>query len=192
MLVARAGASGDGYLEIDVQRRPGATTPGAVERARRGRGRELLPGDRPRLARWFYTNTQSRIHVLVTHGFLRSLARLDLAESAVGRFAADACDGRCPIPREPLPPSTARGSARAARSAVAAAPVIVAQLRAVVPAWMRRTVPERERMTSDSVGRRAALVAHALQHVAVGHAGGGEEAVVALDEVVVRELRSRS
>ncbi|MCW2992161.1 MAG: hypothetical protein JWM73_2755, partial [Solirubrobacterales bacterium] len=37
--------------------------------------------------RWLYTNTQSRIHVLVTHGFLRSLARLKLAESRVGRFA---------------------------------------------------------------------------------------------------------
>ena len=33
------------------------------------------------LARWFYSQTQSRIHVLVTHGFLRSLARLDLEES---------------------------------------------------------------------------------------------------------------
>ena len=40
-----------------------------------------------RLARWVYANTQSRIHVLVTHGFLRSLARLQLEESAVGRFA---------------------------------------------------------------------------------------------------------
>ncbi len=39
------------------------------------------------MARWFYANTQSRIHVLVTHGFLRSLARLELEESAVGRFA---------------------------------------------------------------------------------------------------------
>ena len=39
------------------------------------------------VARWFYANTQSRIHVLVTHGFLRSLARLELEESAVGRFA---------------------------------------------------------------------------------------------------------
>ena len=37
--------------------------------------------------RWLYANTQSRIHVLVTHGFLRSLARLELEESAVGRFA---------------------------------------------------------------------------------------------------------
>ena len=40
-----------------------------------------------RSARWLYANTQSRIHVLVTHGFLRSLARLELEESAVGRFA---------------------------------------------------------------------------------------------------------
>ena len=48
-----------------------------------------------RIARWVYANTQSRIHVLVTHGFLRSLARLELEESAVGRFA-DAGDGAEP------------------------------------------------------------------------------------------------
>ena len=43
-------------------------------------------------------------------------------------------------------------------------------------------------MTSDSVvAPRGALVAHALQDVAVGHAGGGEEDVLALDEVVVGE-----
>jgi len=35
-----------------------------------------------------YNATQSRIHVIVTHGFLRSLARLDLAESRVGRLVA--------------------------------------------------------------------------------------------------------
>ena len=37
-----------------------------------------------RFGRWFYANTQSRIHVIVTHAFLRSLARLNLAESQVG------------------------------------------------------------------------------------------------------------
>ena len=37
-------------------------------------------------SRLVYSHTQSRIHVLVTHGFLRSLARLELEESAVGRF----------------------------------------------------------------------------------------------------------
>ena len=39
-----------------------------------------------KIARWLYANTQSRIHVIVTHGFLRSLARLEFEESAVGRF----------------------------------------------------------------------------------------------------------
>jgi hypothetical protein len=39
------------------------------------------------ISRWLYENTQSRVHVIVTHGFLRNLARLDLAESKVGRFA---------------------------------------------------------------------------------------------------------
>jgi hypothetical protein len=34
-----------------------------------------------------YEATQSAIHVLVTHAFLRSLAKLDLAPSKVGRFA---------------------------------------------------------------------------------------------------------
>ena len=44
----------------------------------------------PAIATWLtsfvYSHTQSKIHVLVTHGFLRSLARLELEESAVGRF----------------------------------------------------------------------------------------------------------
>jgi hypothetical protein len=35
-----------------------------------------------------YAATQSAIHVIVTHGFLRSLARLDLAQSRTGRFRA--------------------------------------------------------------------------------------------------------
>ena len=45
----------------------------------------------PAIATWLtkfvYSHTQSKIHVIVTHGFLRSLARLELEESAVGRFA---------------------------------------------------------------------------------------------------------
>jgi hypothetical protein len=44
------------------------------------------------IARWFYSATQSRIHVVATHGFLRSLARLDLAESVVGRWAPESVD----------------------------------------------------------------------------------------------------
>ena len=33
-----------------------------------------------------YNATQSRIHVIVTNRFLRSLVRLDFAESRVGRY----------------------------------------------------------------------------------------------------------
>jgi hypothetical protein len=36
------------------------------------------------LGRGIYNATQSRIHVVVTHGFLRSLAKLKLARSRVG------------------------------------------------------------------------------------------------------------
>jgi hypothetical protein len=38
------------------------------------------------VSRRLYNATQSRIHVIVTRSFLRSLRRLDLAESRVGRF----------------------------------------------------------------------------------------------------------
>jgi hypothetical protein len=86
LLVDRRGREGDGYLEIDVRRRPGdapgqATVHVEVEVA------NFYPALATWVARWFYKNTQSRIHVLVTHGFLRSLAALQLEESAVGRFA---------------------------------------------------------------------------------------------------------
>ncbi len=53
----------------------------------------FYPAIASRLGRWIYENTQSRIHVIVTHGFLRSLAKLDLAESRVGRYALQAPAG---------------------------------------------------------------------------------------------------
>jgi len=76
----------EGYLEIDVKRLPPeregyARVHVEVEVA------NFYPAIATWVARWFYVNTQSRIHVLVTHGFLRSLAKLQLEESAVGRFA---------------------------------------------------------------------------------------------------------
>jgi hypothetical protein len=87
ILVARKGRGGAGYLEIDIQRRTSHDYPGSsivhveVEVA------NFYPAIAYSISRWVYENTQSRIHVLVTHGFLKSLARLDLAESRVGRFA---------------------------------------------------------------------------------------------------------
>lgn len=85
LLVSKRGHD-DGYLQIVVRRRQ---RPGAgesylhveVEVA------NFYPSIASGLGRWFYKVTQSKIHVFVTHGFLRSLARLDLAESRVGRLA---------------------------------------------------------------------------------------------------------
>jgi hypothetical protein len=95
ILVASEGHEGDGYLEIEVHRLPGdrpgrATVHIEVEVA------SFYPAIALRIARWFYAQTQSRIHVLVTHGFLRSLAKLELEESAVGRFA-DGSEPRRPV-----------------------------------------------------------------------------------------------
>ena len=84
ILVASEGHEGDGYLEIDIRRLPetaaGARLHVEVEIA------SFYPAIAFRIARWVYANTQSRIHVLVTHGFLRSLEKLELEQSAVGRF----------------------------------------------------------------------------------------------------------
>lgn len=86
LLVARAGRGKDGYLQIDVRRCEGDDP----ERARLHVEVEVAnfyPAIASGIGRWVYNETQSRIHVIVTHGFLRSLARLDLDESRVGRFA---------------------------------------------------------------------------------------------------------
>jgi hypothetical protein len=85
LLVASEGHEGDGYLEIDVRR----LTPAAPGTAKIHVEVEIAwfyPTLALRFTRWFYKQTQSRIHVLVTHGFLRSLAKRELEESAVGRF----------------------------------------------------------------------------------------------------------
>jgi hypothetical protein len=91
LLVAAAGR-GEGMLRITVRsREPEA----GAERARihvrtevsnfypllRGRGRFARIGVR------IYNATQVRLHGWITHGFLRSLARLDLPPSPVGALA---------------------------------------------------------------------------------------------------------
>ena len=87
LLVSRGAKRGDGYLQIEVCRCEPGDGPTArvhieVEVA------NFYPALASGVARWFYAVTQSRIHVVVTHGFLRSLARLDLAQSIAGRYAA--------------------------------------------------------------------------------------------------------
>ena len=87
VLVSAKGRGGNGFLEIDVQRC-------SCEKPDCGRIHvevevaNFYPAIASRLGRWLYAQTQSRIHVIVTHGFLRSLAKLDLAQSRVGRFAS--------------------------------------------------------------------------------------------------------
>jgi hypothetical protein len=86
LLVARAGRHKDGYLQIDVRRRDSEDPKRArlhveVEVA------NFYPSIASGFGRRLYNLTQSRIHILVTHGFLRSLERLDLAESRIGRLA---------------------------------------------------------------------------------------------------------
>jgi hypothetical protein len=75
----------EGYLEIDV-RRTDAAKPGYAQAHVEVEVANFYPAIATWVARWFYKATQSRIHVLVTHGFLRSLARRRLEHSAVGRF----------------------------------------------------------------------------------------------------------
>jgi hypothetical protein len=126
VLVARPGRSGDGYLEIDVRRgpsdRPGyATVHVEVEVA------NFYPALATWVARWFYSATQSRIHVLVTHGFLRSLAKLELEESAVGRFAPEQPDAT-PAPRAGEAPVNVGDTPWLAWAGIAAGLAVVSSL----------------------------------------------------------------
>jgi hypothetical protein len=85
LLVAQEGRDRDGYLEIEVRKceRVGADRMRVHVRVEVA---NFYPWLASGIALWFYRATQSRIHVIVTHGFLRSLAKLDLAESRVRRF----------------------------------------------------------------------------------------------------------
>lgn len=86
LLVSQRGADRDGYLQIIVERR---------ESDRPGIGRlhvevsvaNFYPSIATSISRRLYSWTQSRIHVLVAYGFLRSLANGELVPSKVGRFA---------------------------------------------------------------------------------------------------------
>lgn len=85
LLVAARGRGGDGFLEIDV-RRLECDEPGKQRVNVEVEIANFYPQIASRLGRWLYTNTQSRIHVLVCHGFLRRLARRELDESVTGKY----------------------------------------------------------------------------------------------------------
>ncbi len=85
LLVSRRGRNGRGHLQIEVRRAPGED-PGHTRLHVEVEVANFYPSIASKLSRRLYNATQSRIHVVVTYGFLRSLVRLDLAESRVRRL----------------------------------------------------------------------------------------------------------
>jgi hypothetical protein len=90
LLVASRGR-GRGYLRLTVARRPSSQDGG--EEATAVVTSEVVnfyPMIASRLGRWIYDQTQLRLHVIVTHAFLRSLAKLEFEESRTGWFSPSA------------------------------------------------------------------------------------------------------
>jgi hypothetical protein len=85
LLVARSGR-GSGYLALDV-RREEDDAQGRVRLRITAEVSNFYPSIAVGFGVPFYRMTQSALHVLVTHSFLRSLAKLRLAESKVGALA---------------------------------------------------------------------------------------------------------
>jgi hypothetical protein len=97
LLVSKRGASGDGYLEIDI---------GRHDEPERGKVRLSVAVEvanyYPRLgglSRRLYSVTQSRIHVISCNHFLRRLVRRDLSTSKVGHFVGPSSPEQAPDPR---------------------------------------------------------------------------------------------
>jgi hypothetical protein len=86
---------GQGQLRISIRRiEEGAAPAGKARVLVSAEVANFYPGLRvggplARLGASIYNQTQMRIHVFVTHGFLRSLANLDLPPSKVGTYAPD-------------------------------------------------------------------------------------------------------
>jgi hypothetical protein len=110
LLVAKDGRD-KGYLRIAVKRLDGAA-PGRARLCVVAEVSNFYPwlrgsGRFARFGTWIYSHTQVRIHELVTHGFLRSLARLDLPPSRVGALRGEIEAGSQPEAEahpEGLPP----------------------------------------------------------------------------------------
>ena len=89
VLVARHGR-GRGFLRLGVRRQPVAEGASEVTVTVSSEVVSFYPTIAARFSRWIYEQTQLRIHVLVTHAFLRSLANLELEPSRVGALRAAA------------------------------------------------------------------------------------------------------
>jgi hypothetical protein len=89
VLVARRGR-GRGFLRLGVRREPVSDDDEQVTLRVSSEVVNFYPTIATRLSGWIYEQTQLRIHVIVTHAFLRSLANLDLEPSRVGALRAAA------------------------------------------------------------------------------------------------------
>jgi hypothetical protein len=87
VLVATRGR-GRGFLRLSVHRRPTDDGAGEVTLLVSSEVVNFYPTIAARFSRWIYEQTQLRIHVIVTHAFLRSLANLELEPSRVGALRA--------------------------------------------------------------------------------------------------------
>jgi hypothetical protein len=86
LLVARSGR-GSGFLAVDVRRLDDGDAGGEAVVRIEVEVANFYPSIASSFSTPVYEATQSSIHVLVTHAFLRSLAKLDLARSKVGRLS---------------------------------------------------------------------------------------------------------
>lgn len=85
LLVARSGR-GCGFLRLDVRRESFEESDRAAVRIELEVA-NFYPAISARFSTPVYMATQSIVHVLVTHAFLRSLATLELAESKIKRLS---------------------------------------------------------------------------------------------------------
>ena len=86
LLVARTGR-GCGFLALDVRREP-ARPDGKEDLLIEVEVANFYPSIAVGFSTPVYEMTQSAVHVLVTHAFLRSLPKLDLAQSKIGVLAS--------------------------------------------------------------------------------------------------------
>jgi hypothetical protein len=91
LLVAPAGR-GRGYLRLSVRRLPGHEGVDEATVAVTSEVVNFYPllagwGWFSKIGRFIYDQTQLRVHVVVTHAFMRSLANLELDRSVVGALA---------------------------------------------------------------------------------------------------------
>jgi hypothetical protein len=99
VLVAKRGR-GRGFLRLGVRREPVADGASEVTLLVSSEVVNFYPTIATSLSGWLYKQTQLRIHVIVTHAFLRSLANLDLEPSRVGALRAAAEAAISPAARQ--------------------------------------------------------------------------------------------